>query len=44
MIALEATEWRAYTAEELIKKSKPYVNAIICSDTAVMQLCKKLQL
>ena len=27
--------------EKLIKKAKPYVNAIICSDIAVMRLCKK---
>lgn len=27
--------------EKIIKKSKPYVNAIICSDVAVMLLCKK---
>lgn len=25
----------------LIKKSKPYIDAIICSDISVMQLCKK---
>jgi len=27
--------------ETIIKKSKPYINAIICSDIAVMLLCKK---
>jgi U32 family peptidase len=27
--------------EKIIKKSKPHINAIICSDIAVMQLCKK---
>jgi len=27
--------------EKIIKKSKPYINAIICSDIAVMLLCKK---
>lgn len=27
--------------EEIIKKSKPYVDAIICWDHAVMRLCKK---
>ena len=27
--------------ETIIKKSKPYIGAIICSDIAVMQLCKK---
>ena len=28
-------------AEKLIKKVKPYINAIICSDISIMQLCKK---
>lgn len=28
-------------AENLIKKIKPYINAIICSDISVMLLCKK---
>lgn len=32
------------TLENTIKKVKPYVDAIICSDTAVMQLCKKYNL
>ncbi len=27
--------------EKLIKKVKPYINAIICSDISVMMLCKK---
>jgi len=27
--------------DKIIKKSKPYINAVICSDIAVMQLCKK---
>ena len=27
--------------KNIIKKSKPFINAIICSDIAVMQLCKK---
>jgi U32 family peptidase len=27
--------------EKVIKKAKPYVNAIICSDMSVMMLCKK---
>lgn len=27
--------------KKIIKKSKPYINAIICSDIAVMTLCKK---
>ena len=27
--------------ENIIKKAKPYVNAIICSDISVMMLCKK---
>jgi putative protease len=30
--------------ENLIKKTKPYVDAIICSDIAVMQLCKKYKI
>ena len=30
--------------ENIIKKSKPYIDAIICSDTAVMQLCKKYKI
>jgi len=28
----------------VIKKSKPYIDAIICSDLAVMQLCKKYKI
>ena len=31
-------------AEKLIKKAKPYVNAVICSDIAIMLLCKKHKL
>jgi len=27
--------------EEIIKKAKPYINAVICSDISVMLLCKK---
>ena len=30
--------------EEIIKKSKPYIHAIICSDIAIMQLCKKYKI
>jgi len=30
--------------KKIIKKAKPYVNAIICSDIAVMQLCKKYKI
>ena len=30
--------------ESIIKKSKPYVDAIICSDLAVIQLCKKYKI
>lgn len=30
--------------EQLIKKVKPYVNAIICSDISVMILCKKYKI
>jgi len=28
-------------AEKIIKRTKPYVNAIICSDISIMLLCKK---
>jgi len=31
-------------AERIIKKSKPYVNAIICSDISIMRLCNKYQI
>ena len=31
-------------AEKIIKKAKPYVNAIICSDISVMMLCRKYKL
>jgi U32 family peptidase len=30
--------------EEIIKKSKPYIDAVICSDISVMLLCKKYNL
>ena len=31
-------------AEKIIKKAKPYVNAVICSDISVMMLCRKYKL
>jgi len=31
-------------AESIIKKVKPYVNAIICSDISIMLLCKKYKI
>jgi len=30
--------------EKIIKKSKPYIDAIICSDISIMILCKKYQI
>jgi len=30
--------------EKIIKKTKPYINAIICSDISVMQLCNKYKI
>ena len=32
------------SVEKLIKKVKPYINAVICSDISVMLLCKKYKL
>jgi putative protease len=32
------------SVEKIIKKSKPFVNAIICSDVSVMLLCKKYKI
>ena len=31
-------------AEKIIKKAKPYINAIICSDISIMMLCRKHQI
>jgi len=31
-------------AEKIIKKVKPYINAIICSDISIMMLCRKYQI
>lgn len=32
------------SVEKVIKKVKPYVNAVICSDIAIMLLCRKYRL